>query len=160
MPDKQVGCAVAMPGKGLHNAFCCLLLILLCGASCKGSGTIKGDTVYYLDAHKRSIVQPIEPKDFPMEGPKFVQIEVTKIVNPKMHSLTFEVSYQSKEGDVKTNLGSFSPFPADNPGTFIVPTQGKVKNRGAIILSLVIPDKIDPGDTVEVTVKKMTLRKD
>jgi len=159
MLDKEVCCAVPMPGKRFHKASCCLLLILLCGASCKGSSTIKSDTLYYLDANKRSIVQHIELKDFPKEGCKFVQIEVTKIVNPKMHSLTFEVSYQS-EGDVKTNLGSFSPFPADNPGTFIVPAQEKVKNRGAIILSLVIPDKIDSGDTVQVTVKRMTLRKD
>ena len=158
MLDKDV-CAVPMPGKRLHKASCCLLLILLCGASCKGSATFKGDTLYYLDAHKRTIVQPVEPKDIPIEGCKFVQIEVTKIVNPKLHALTFEIIYQS-EGDVKTNLGSFSPFPADNPGTFIVATQGKVKNRGAIILSLVIPDKIDAGDTVQATVKKMTFRKE
>lgn len=159
MPDKEVCCAVPMPGKRLHNACCCLLFILLCGASCKGSGTIKGEVLYHLDAHKTTIVQPVEPKDIPIEGCKFVQVEVTKVVNPKMHSLTFEVSYQP-EGDVKTYLGSFSPFPADNPGQFIVATQGKVKNRGAIILSLVIPDKIDAGDTVQVTVKRMTLRKE
>ncbi len=148
-----------MPGKRLHKALCNLLLILLCGASCRGSATIKGDTLYHLDAHKRSIVQPIDPKDIPIECCKFVQVEITKIVNPKLHSLTFEVSYQSKS-EVKTNLGSFSPFPADNPGTFIVPAQGKVKNRGAITLTLVIPDKIDDGDTVQVTVKRMTFRKE
>jgi hypothetical protein len=148
-----------MSGKGaLHRACCCLFLVVMFGVACNGGGLVKSDTLYYLDAKKTSIVQPIEPKDMVQEGCKFVQVELAKIVNPKMHSLTFEVRYQL--GDEKTYLGSFSPFPANNPGKFIVATQGKVKNRGAIILSLAIPDKVDANDTVQVTVKRMTFLKE
>jgi len=120
---------------------------------------IKRDTLYYLDSNKRSIVQPIEPKDIGQEGCKFVQVEVTKVINPKKYPLTFEVHYQS-ESDVKTYLGSFSLYPSDNPGKFIVATQGKLKNEGAIILSLVIPDNIDSKDTIKVTVKRIRFLKE
>jgi hypothetical protein len=50
-------------------------------------------------------------------------------------------------------LGSFSLYPADNPGKFIVPTQGKVKDDGAIVLSMLILDKLNADDAVEVAVK-------
>lgn len=89
-----------------------------------------------------------------MEGYKFVQVEVTEVLNPKKFPLTFEVRYQSKS-DVKTYLGSFSLYPSDNPGKFIVATQGRLKDEGAIVLSLVIPAKVDAGDTIKVTVKRI-----
>ncbi len=126
----------------------------------KSNGEVKShETLYYLDANKPSIVQPIETKKGEsLEDYKFVQVEVTEVVNPKRHPLSFEVRYQSKN-NVKTYLGSFSLYPADNPGKFIVATQGKVKDEGAIILTLVTPDKIDPADTVKVTVKKIKFLK-
>lgn len=116
------------------------------------------DTFYYLDNNKSSITQPLEPKNESLEGCKFVQVVVTEVLNPKKYPLTFEVRYQSKSGE-KIYLGSFSLYPSDNPGKFIVATQGKVKGEGAIILSLVIPDKFDAKDTIKVTVKKMKLIK-
>lgn len=115
------------------------------------------DTLYYLDLRKPSVTQPLETR---IGGPayKFVQVEVTEVLNPKKYPLTFEVRYQSKD-NVKTYLGSFSLYPADNPGKFIVATQGKVKDEGAIILSFVIPDKVDTRDTIKVTVKKIKFLK-
>lgn len=147
---------------------CVCVLIMFC-TSCGGrtlnvvdndnNATVKSDeTVYYLDINKPSIVQPIEPGDKVQEGCKFVQVEVTKVLNPKRHPLTFQVHYQLKR-DEKIYLGSFSLYPADNPGKFIVATQGKLKNEGAIILSLITPDEIDAQDELRVTVKKIKFLK-
>ena len=125
------------------------------------NAVVKGDdTLYHLDNKKRSIVQPIEPKKGEVfQDYKFVQVEVIEILNPKRYALSFEVRYQSRDGG-KTYLGSFSPYPADNPGKFIVATQGKLRNEGAIILTLVIQDQMDTRDTINVTVKKMKFLKD
>jgi len=64
------------------------------------------------------------------------------------------VHYQPTEGD-KILLGSFSLYPVTNPGRFIVPTQGKVKSEGKIILSLAKSDRMVAGDVVRVGVKKL-----
>jgi len=117
-----------------------------------------GDAVYYLDTTNPSITQPIESRNASLEECKFVQIEVTEVRNPKKYSLTFQVYFQSKSKE-KVYLGSFSLYPPDNPGRFIVATQGKLKDQGAIIVSMVTPDKVDPGDTVRVAVKKVKLLK-
>jgi len=116
------------------------------------------DTVYKLDISNPSISQPIEPKTDDVERAKFVQVEVVEVVNPKKYALTFEVHYQPTSS-AKIYLGSFSLYPADNPGKFIVPTQGKVKNEGAIMLSMVISNKIDPGDLVKIRVKRIRFLK-
>jgi hypothetical protein len=148
--------------------FCCVCFIMMLCTSCNcrtvelthngpSNNVMKShDILYYLDVRKPSVTQPIE-RGGP-EGSKFVQVEVTEVLNPKKYPLTFEVRYQSKD-NVKTYLGSFSLYPADNPGKFIVATQGKVKDEGAIILSLVVPEKVDPRDTIKVTVKKMKFLK-
>jgi hypothetical protein len=87
-----------------------------------------------------------------------VQVEVVEVLNPKKYALTFEVHYQPKS-NTKIYLGSFSLYPADNPGKFIVPTQGKVKNEGAIVLSMVMADKVNVGDPLKVGVKKIKFLK-
>src|SRR5437016_207434 len=134
----------------LHKVCCCVYLVIIFCTSCNsrpldladnsgGNGVVKSDeTLYYLDNNDPSITQPLEAKDGPFDRYKFVQIEVTKVLNPKKYPLTFEVRYLSKSNE-KTYLGSFSLYPSDNPGKFIVATQGKLKDEGAIILSLVVP---------------------
>ncbi|HEV7745273.1 MAG TPA: hypothetical protein VGO56_09795 [Pyrinomonadaceae bacterium] len=110
--------------------------------------------LYYLDLDKPSIVQPIAPNDN-AEGSRFVKVEVTEVVNQKKHPVAFEVYYQAKTNE-RIYLGSFGLFPSDNPGKFIVATQGKLKNEGAIVLTLVKPAKVDPGDLLKVAVKKIS----
>jgi hypothetical protein len=128
----------------------------------KGGGVTKSDdneTLYYLDIKKPSIVQPLDPRNMEQGRVyKFVQVEVAKVINPKKYPLTFQVHYQLSS-DVKTYLGSFSLYPSDNPGKFIVATQGKLKNEGAIVLSLVIPDNVGTADTIKVAVKKIKFLK-
>ncbi len=108
----------------------------------------------YLDLNSPSVVQSIDSSDKGIEGYRFVQVEVAEVINPKKHPVTFEVYYQTK-ADEKLLLGSFALYPSDNPGKFIVATQGKLKNEGAIVLSLVRPDKVDPTDIVKVGVRRI-----
>ena len=154
----------------LRQMYCCICFILFfcvmgqCGAvglvsDCKGSKEGKSDdALYRLDTTNPSITQPLESRNGTLEEYKFVQIEVTEVRNPKKYSLTFQVYFQPKGKD-KVYLGSFSLYPSDNPGRFIVATQGKLKDKGAIILSMVLPDKVEPGDTLGVTAKKIKLLK-
>jgi hypothetical protein len=121
--------------------------------------TKNDDALYTLDVSHPSISQSIEPANGQAESAKFVQIEVADVLNPKRYALTFEVHYQPTS-TAKIYLGSFSLYPADNPGTFIVPTQGKVENSGTIVLSMVIADKVNTGDPVKVRVKKIKFLKE
>ncbi len=126
----------------------------------QNKGDTKSDeTLYYLDLNKPHIEQPIEPGDREVEGSKFVQVEVTEVNNPQKYSVRFEVSYQPKDQE-KIFLGSFSLYPPDNPGKFIVPTHGKVRGEGKIILSLVTSEKAKAGDTLKVAVKRIRLRRE
>jgi hypothetical protein len=155
----------------------CLILIFCASSNCgalelvkqSNTNTIRGDTksdatkhddnLYNLDISHSSISQPIESTKDKVEGAKFAQVEVAEVLNPKRYALTFEVYYQPTSAE-KIYLGSFSLYPPDNPGKFIVPTQGKVKNEGAIVLSMLIADKVDSGDAVKVKVKKIKLVKE
>ena len=152
----------------LHKLFCCACFIVILCASCN-SRTIdltnnskdkaeSDDISYEIDNLNPTISQPLDAKYGDLAGYKFVQIEVIKVFNPQKYPLTFEVRFQSKSNE-KTYLGSFSLYPADNPGKFLVATQGKLKDGGAIILSLVVPDKLAAKDTIKVTVKKIKLIK-
>jgi hypothetical protein len=112
------------------------------------------ETVYFLDLDKPEIEQPIEAEDASVAKAKFVQVEITQVTNPKSRPARFEVRYQPKDGE-KILLGSFSLFPPNNPGRFIVPTQGKVKSEGKLILTLAKSDKAVAGDVVRVGVKRL-----
>ncbi|HSS21395.1 MAG TPA: hypothetical protein VLL54_15070 [Pyrinomonadaceae bacterium] len=149
----------------------CLLLALSvsthCGASnitTNSNGSLannnaspaKSDEVLnYLDLKNSILTQEVEPGRQEVERAKFVRVEVVEVVNPGKHSLKFEVRYQPSSSNEKIYLGSFSLFPADNPGKFIVATQGKIKADGKILLSLVTPDKVDATDPLRVGIKKI-----
>jgi hypothetical protein len=110
--------------------------------------------VFSLNLQNPEITQKILPDDSDPTKARFVQVEVIKITNPQKRPAEFEVRYQPNVGE-KILLGSFSLYPPDNPGKFIVPTQGKVKAEGTLILSLVKSDRVVTGDVVEVTVRPM-----
>lgn len=111
------------------------------------------EKLYYLDLNSLSVVQPLSQGEN-AEGNRFVQVEVVKVVNPKKLPVAFKVYYQTMRNE-QVYLGSFGLFPSDNPGKFIVATQGKLKNGGAIVLTLVKPDKSEAGDVVQVGVRKI-----
>jgi hypothetical protein len=125
------------------------------GEAIRPAETGHGDgTPYHLDPRHPSVRQAIEPRDPLPQGSKFVQIEVAKVTNPQRHPLKFEVRYQSGDNP-STFLGSFSLYPSDHPGTFIVPTLGRLKDEGALVLSLVTLDAVGDRDTISVEVRKM-----
>ena len=148
---------------------CALSLIILLGASCYGRGLKltnnsepdlgnSSEKLTYLDAERPRLIQSIEPSDRVTADVKFVQIEVVEVQNPKGYTATFKVEYQPKDSEAVL-LGSFSLYPSDNPGKFIVPTQGEVKNHGAIILSLIVPDDFKTGDVLKVGVRRIKFLK-
>lgn len=162
------------PGSNKARGCVCLLLVLCVSSSCTAlelgkSGDVNGNekqaarnssksdaTVSYLDLANRSITQAVEPDE--VSGSRFVQVEVTEVANPKKIPLSFEVRYQAKD-DTRIYLGSFALYPSDNPGKFIVATQGKVKADGAIVLTLVVSEKVGAEDVVKVGIKKIKLVK-
>jgi hypothetical protein len=163
---------MALPGKAaLRRAIWRTGLLVVVSSAC-GCGTpqwVRGaeeirpvdaaqgdDALYHLDFRNPSIQQAIETHGASPQAYRFVQIEVAEVTNPKKHPLSFEVRFQAKD-DVINFLGSFSLYPSDNPGKFIVPTQGRLRGEGAIVLSMATPDTIGDQDTTRVAIKKMRL---
>ena len=110
--------------------------------------------VLSLDLQNPQITQKIRPDDGDPAKARFVQVEVIKIENPQKRPAQFDVYYQPNDGE-KILLGVFSLYPPDNPGKFIVPTQGKVKADGKLILSLMKSDRVEAGDVVKVDIHPM-----
>jgi hypothetical protein len=138
---------------------CVLLLTAAAGAAATpmapdGAAAKGDDILYHFDLRQRQIIQPVEPRDGPVEKRRFVKIEVTKVINPNRHFVGFEVRYRT-QNEKEISLGTFSLYPPDNPGTFIVPTQGRVRRAGAIVLRLVLADKVDRADSLRVDVRRI-----
>ena len=89
-------------------------------------------------------------------GDRFVFVDVAEIKNPDAFSLSFKVDYEPTEGEA-IYLGSFAPFPADRPGRFIVPTQGLVRDRGRILVSLDLSDQEAVPEILEARIREMKL---
>jgi hypothetical protein len=111
-----------------------------------------------LDTKTPSITLPIKESGEAIASAKFVRVEVVEVRNPNRYALTFEVHYQPKNG-TKVNLGSFSLFPADNPGTFIVATQGKIKQGGSLVLTMVVLDRVT-SESPRVRIESISLIKE
>ena len=147
------------------KAFACLLSVLAfinlaCGSTSTGMTSSDNDgDGFTLTSQNRTATQALESDLRAPEGYKFVEVVVTKIVNPKRISIRFDVHYLPPNGE-KVFLGTFSPFPADNPGTFIVPTQGKLKPGGELVLSLVLPGDVRDVEPLSAATKKMRLRRE
>ena len=150
-----------------YKAFACLLfltalVIPACGTSSKSHPNMTSvenvDSEFTFTSKSRTARQGLpsdlrSPQDY-----KFVEVVVVDVVNPKQHAVRFEVHYRPpNEGAIF--LGTFSLFPADNPGSFIVPTQGKLRSEGELILSLVLPEDVPVSDALRITTKNMTLRR-
>ena len=136
-----------------------LRLLGFVAAACAGGGNgppapppPAPEALVTLDAQHAELVQPIVEPD---AAYKFVQVEVVEVVNPSRYALTFEVDYQPNDG-ARIHLGDFSLYPADHPGRFLVPTQGKVRGGGALVLRMTSPDRIDAS--VRVAVRRLRLQ--
>lgn len=138
-------------------AFC--LVLLACGSNGENRGM--ADTAregsFSLDLSNRSVTMPVGPELGDAASARFVEVDIAEVVNPKRLRLTFEVHYQPEQGE-KLRLGSFALFPPDNPGKFIVATQGRLRSGGAIVLSMLVLDEVAPEDRVRVEVRQISFR--
>lgn len=117
---------------------------------------------FRLNLTNRSVTRPIGSAFGDPDSAKFVEIDVAEVSNPKKIRLAFEVLYGAgKEGKVeKRLLGTFGLYPPDRPGKFLVATRGGLRRGGAIVLSMQVLDEVKPEDRVEVTVSRISLRKE
>ena len=112
---------------------------------------------YSLCATQLSAVQSIGPEFHEAEKQKFVRIELSKVSNPQKSPILFEVYFQGENRE-KVLLGTFSPYPPDNTGTFIVPTKGQIRVPETLVLSMVLPKGTEGTYSINVQVKKFTFR--
>lgn len=103
-----------------------------------------------LDANHLIAIEPIAAAN--ASNAKFVEVQITQVTNPARAAISFIVAYQTATQTIA--LGSFSLYPPDRPGTFIVPTQGKIGPSGAIRVTMENPDN---DARIGVTVGKIEL---
>lgn len=88
----------------------------------------------YLGPDRPSLATPVAAADLE-DDPQFVIVEIAEVENPRRVPLAFTVTFRPARGPGVT-LGTFSLYPPDNPGRFIVATQGKVHPGGQISVAL------------------------
>lgn len=135
----------------------CLLLVGLGGIAERAMAADDDASAadgYTLDLAQRAAIKTIGADVANAPAMKFVQIEVAQVINPAKLPLSFNVYYQPAQGD-KILLGTFSLFPPDNPGTFIVATNGNLQNGGVVIVSLTPLQKIDEKAELRVQIKRI-----
>jgi len=88
----------------------------------------------------------------------FVQIHIVQVVNPQRIGVLFEVAFLADDG-TRVRLGSFSLFPPDNPGQFIVATQHRVRSKGSIVVSLHTAQPIDASTPLSIGIGSVALIK-
>lgn len=117
------------------------------------------DSVQRLDLQHRTLGVPVPSALTAPEEVKRVQVEIPAVRNPGGIRLQFEVHVQSDTGE-KTLLGTFALFPVTNPGTFLVPTQGRLRAGHQVILSMIPLDPVAPDDPLTVTVGRIAFQTD
>src|SRR5262249_17125081 len=118
-----------------------VLLILTIGSrlgAARSTGAPE-TVVYNVDIAHPTIQYKIELSSAALKQARFVEVVVAQVFNPKRYGLTFDVVFEAR-GSAAVRLGAFSLYPPDNPGTFIVPTHGKVGPEGSIVVSMVVTD--------------------
>ncbi len=113
----------------------------------------------YLDAAHPSITERVEAGAEGVKSARFVRVDVVEVTNPKELALAFDVVFKP-DNDAAIWLGTFGPYPADNPGQFIVPTKGVVRPGGSIVVSMQIPRDVPAPDrgSIRVAVGRISLR--
>lgn len=142
--------------KDKRSAMRLVLLCLVFLASCSlsaGDKAAEDDTVYRIDFGQDTLVVPVDVMP-QAESNRFVFVEITAVENPEVLPLAFSVSYN--DGRRKTvRLGDFALFPGNNPGKFIVPTQGKVGTTGSILIRMLPQPQAKDAGSVSVEIRRV-----
>jgi len=99
--------------------------------------------VRFLNIRRPALVQRFDARGRDIERLRFVRIRVVAVRNPRLTGVTFNVDFRANSG-ASIHLGSFSLYPADNPGTFIVPFPRGAVLPGSVAVSFHTTDKVDP----------------
>lgn len=141
----------------------CWLLLVTVGTACFNARGGEDSTPlahrHELNLTTRSVVWPIEAEPLALQKKKFVQIEIAEVLNPGKIPLSFTVHSQSPEGETSL-LGTFSLFPPNNPGRFIIATQGKLQTGGAIIVDLIPLQAFEAHHEIQVKIHSISLIED
>ena len=98
----------------------------------------------FLDPRRPTLSQHLDVHQRDVGRERFVRIRVVEVRNPRRTGLAFDVDFRADDG-VATHLGTFSLYPADNPGTFIVPFRRGATLPGSVVVSFHATDKVDPA---------------
>ncbi|HEX6660342.1 MAG TPA: hypothetical protein VF067_00515 [Sphingomicrobium sp.] len=152
----------AMLGRSSLTALAMIaLLSTACGRPATTNNALSPESEYslgpemrYMDFRQPTLAWPV-PQAAAARGAKFVIARIEDVTNPKRVPLTFAVAFRPSGGQT-IELGSFSLYPPDNPGRFIVATQGKVEAKGELLLTLQDPG-IEGKEAVRVGVADLAL---
>jgi hypothetical protein len=124
------------PGRG------CAIVVL---AAALLAGEASAAAMRYLDPRHPALSRRLDAQA--RDGgarERFVRIRIVEVRNPRRTGLTFDVDFRADDG-LAAHLGSFSLYPADNPGTFIVPFPRRATSPGTVVLTFHATDRIDPA---------------
>ena len=86
----------------------------------------------------------------------YVRLSVARVNNPKRVGLIFDVAFVD-DGGSRVQLGGFSLYPPDNPGSFIVATRHLINSPGFVVVSLHTATAVEPGTPLSVKMGPITL---
>lgn len=112
---------------------------------------------HILDADHRQVEQRVCRNIAELQARRFIEIVVSSVHNPARRRLVFEVGYRDRHRP-EVRLGLFSLFPPDNPGTFLVPTGGRLRPGGTIVVRMLPLDSIAPDDSLRIELRRFRLR--
>jgi hypothetical protein len=114
--------------------------------------------MHVIDLAHPSFAQHVDLTDGDPGTFDFVQIRIVQVVNPQRIGVLFEVAFLADDGS-RARLGSFSLFPPDNPGQFIVATQHRVRSTGSIVVSLRTAQPTDATTPLTIGIGSVALIK-
>jgi hypothetical protein len=114
--------------------------------------------MHVIDLAHPNFAQHVDFTDSDSKEFDFVQIRIIQVTNPQRIAVLFEVAFLV-DGGSSVRLGSFSLFPPDNPGQFIVATQHRVRSPGSILVSLHTAQPIDASTPLAVGIGSIALIK-
>jgi hypothetical protein len=114
--------------------------------------------MHVIDLAHPSFAQHVDLTDNDLATFDFVQIRIVQVINPQRIGVLFDVAFLA-DGGSRVRLGSFSLFPPDNPGQFIVATQHRVRSSGSIVVSLHTAQPVDASAPLTIGIGSVALIK-
>jgi hypothetical protein len=111
--------------------------------------------MYSLNLEKRMVEQRIDDSVVHPEAIKFIQIDVVAVYNPQQIPILFKVHHITGK-EAMQQLGTFGLFPPDNPGTFVVATNGRLRANDTIKVAFSPLGTINHNLDIRVSIKRFS----